>query len=127
VRHLRTLRKEGERMFSSEDEITMRSELLEERYFVILMAYDYQLLKKEKKSKLLWVTRMSVRAPGNNFSEAMPGMARIAADFFGQQHNDIARMQTKLREGKVDIGELKVVDPIPVLAPAAAKPAKGSK
>ena len=106
----RSLLKEGERLFSSEEEITMRSELAEERYFVVLMAYDYQLLKKEKKPRLLWVTRMSVRSPGNNFAEAVPGMTRVAADFFGQQHEDLTRVQTKLPEGKVEIGEVKVVD-----------------
>jgi hypothetical protein len=106
----RSLLKEGERLFSSEEENTMRSELAEERYFVVLMAYDYQLLKKEKKPRLLWVTRMSVRSPGNNFAEAVPGMTRVAADFFGQQHEDLTRVQTKLPEGKVEIGELKVVD-----------------
>ena len=79
----------------------------------MLMAYDYQLLKKEKKPRLLWVTRMSVRSPGNNFAEAVPGMTRVAADFFGQQHEDITRLRTKLLEGKVEIGDLKVVDPIP--------------
>ena len=106
----RSMLKEGERIFASEEEITMRSELAEERYFVVLMAYDYQLLKKEKKPRLLWVTRMSVRSSGNNFAEAVPGMTRVAADFFGLQHEDLTRVKTKLPEGKVEIGELKVVD-----------------
>lgn len=122
-----SLAKEEQRMFSSEEEITMRSELLEERYFVVLMAYDYQLLKTEKKSRLLWVTRMSVRSPGNNFKTAVPDMARIAADFFGQQHEDLTRLETKRREGQVDIGELKVLETVPApraSGPSLAKPAK---
>jgi hypothetical protein len=118
----RTLEKEGKRMWSSEDEITMRSELVEERYFVVLMAYDYQLMKKEKTPRLLWVTRMSIRSPGNNFAESVPGMARVAAEFFGQQRDEITRVETKLREGKVDIGELKIVGPPPDPAPPPKSP-----
>ena len=118
----RTLSKEGKRMFSSEDEITLRSELIEERYFVVLMAYDYQLMKKEKTPRLLWVTRMSIRSPGNNFAESVPGMARVAADFFGQQRDEITRIETKLREGKVDIGELKVVEAPTAITPPRKAP-----
>ena len=118
----RTLAKEEKRMWSSEDEITMRSELIEPRYFVVLMAYDYQLLKKEKTPRLLWVTRMSVRSPGNNFVEAVPGMARIAADYFGQQRDDITRLETKLREGTVEIGELKVLSVVPEITPPPKTP-----
>ncbi len=109
----RSLLNEGANIVASEEEKTMRIELAEERYFVVLMAYDYQFLKKTKTPRLLWVTRMSVRSPGNNFTEAVPGMTRIAADFFGQQRDGITRAETKLREGKVEIGELKVIGSVP--------------
>jgi hypothetical protein len=118
----RSLRQAGERLYSSEEESTMRSELGEERYFVVLMAYDYQRLKKDKQSRLLWVTRMSVRSPGHNFATAVPGMARIAADFYGQQRDGLTRRETTLREGQVDIGELKVIGPVPDLTPPAQSP-----
>lgn len=49
-------------MMPTSDELTMSVELNEERYFVILMAYDYQHMRREKKPKLLWVTRLSLRA-----------------------------------------------------------------
>lgn len=118
----RSLIKESANLIGSEDEKTMRSELAEERYFVVLMAYDYQLLKKDKKPRLLWVTRMSVRSPGNNFAEAVPGMARVAAPFFGQAHDGITRLQTQLREGQVEIGELKVIGTVPEISPPQKTP-----
>jgi hypothetical protein len=103
----------------------MRLELAEERYFVVLMAYDYQLLKTQKKPRLLWVTRMSMRSLGKNFTEAVPSLTRVAADFFGQGRDDITRVETKLREGQVEIGELRVIDPVAL--PAGATPATAPK
>ena len=35
-------------------------EIEQQRYFVVLMAYDFQLMWKAKKHKLLWETRFSV-------------------------------------------------------------------
>ncbi len=118
----RSLRKESANIVATEEEKTMRLELAEERYFVVLMAYDYQLLKKEKKPRLLWVTRMSVRSPGNNFIGAVPGMASVAANFFGQQRDDLTRVETKLREGQVEIGELKVIETVPEITPPRKTP-----
>lgn len=108
-----SLAKEGASLMASTDEITMRVELAEERYFVILMAYDYQALKKEKKRKLLWVTRMSVRSPGNNFTGAMPAMTRAASDFFGKQQDTLARVNPKLRDTRIEVG-------LPTVVPAEA-------
>lgn len=104
------LAKEQANMVATMDEITMRSELAEERYFVVMMAYDYQVLKKEKKHKLLWVSRMSVRSPGNTFATILPAMVRVAAPSFGLQKDGLTRVQTKVREGNVDVGDLKVVE-----------------
>jgi hypothetical protein len=123
----RSLNKASQRMFPSEEEITMRAELAEERYFVILMAYDYPMIKKEKKARLLWVTRMSVRSPGNNFTTAMPEMTRVGAGFFGQQRDDISRVRTNAREGRVELGEPRVIGVVEenetALPPATAQPA----
>lgn len=118
----RSLTKEEAHPMSREEEVTLRADLAEERYFVVLMAYDYQLLKKDKKPRLLWVTRMSVRSPGNNFADSVPGMTHIAADFFGQQRDDLTRVRTNLREGQVEIGELKVIGTVPEITPPQKAP-----
>ena len=104
-----SLVKEREKIFSSPEEETMMLELSEERYFVIVMAYDYQYMKKEHKPRLLWVTRMSVRSPGNNFNEAMPALAEAGADVFGHELKGLARVDAPEHGGHVDYGELKVM------------------
>ena len=43
------------------------AEIESPRYFVVLMAYDFQLMWKEKKHKLLWETRFSINQPHNDF------------------------------------------------------------
>jgi hypothetical protein len=95
--------------YQSERAKMLRSELAEERYFVVLMAYDNHLLRREKKKKLLWVTRLSVRTPGNNFGEALPVLSQAGSHVFGRQTEDLVHVKANLREGRVDIGELKVV------------------
>jgi len=100
------------------------SDLIEERYFVILLAYDYQKLQADAKAaaeaalsaptsgggrkslsstrqdaaapqpKPVWEVRMNIRADGNNFAEALPAMSKIAADYFGKQEDDLKSQQT---------------------------------
>jgi hypothetical protein len=62
----------------------MLAELEARRYFVVLMAYDFQMLWKEKKPKLLWETRFSVREDGDDFNKHLAAMAGRAAAFFGR-------------------------------------------
>ena len=57
----------------------MLNELEEDRYFVVLTALDYRLLVKERKSKMLWETRFSIREHGNAFDARLAGMAKLAA------------------------------------------------
>ena len=82
-------------------------ELEENRYFIVLMAYDFQSAWKEKKHKLLWVTRMSVRQKGNDFGKALPAMTRYASRYFGRNSNGLIRKPVP--EGRVEVGVPKVV------------------
>jgi hypothetical protein len=107
--YARSLEKERREMVTTNAEITMANELAEERYFVILMAYDNQVRLKDRKSKPLWITRLSVRSPGNNFTEALPALARVGADIFGQQHDNLVRVRTPMHRGSVKLGELEVL------------------
>ena len=104
-----TLEKAQTKIYASTSEQTMNEELNEERYFVILMAYDYQQMKKDKKSKLLWATRISVRSPGNNFLEAMPALVEAGANVYGRQVEGLVRVDAGERGGRVDLGELKIM------------------
>jgi len=90
-------------------------EIEENRYFVVLMAYDFQLLFKEKKHKLLWETRFSIREHRNDFSQQLAGMAESASKYFGQDTHGVLRKP--LPEGRVTLGELKVIETVPDKAP----------
>lgn len=105
----RSLDKERRKAMPSTQELTMSVELAEERYFVVLMAYDYQFMRKEKKPKLLWVTRLSMRSPGNNFTEAFPALAFAGADIYGKSLDGLQRVRVNDREVEVKMGELEVL------------------
>jgi hypothetical protein len=89
----------------------MLEELEEARYFVILMAYDFQLLRKEKKHKLVWETRFSIRQRGNDFDQQLAAMAQYASRYFGQDTHGLVRKP--LPETHVDLGEIKFLGEVP--------------
>jgi hypothetical protein len=72
------------------------------RYFVVLMAYDFQLIWKEKKHKLLWETRFSINEGHNRFDHALPTLSRYASQYFGQPTNGLQR--SRVLDGNVEIG-----------------------
>lgn len=76
-------------------------EIESSRYFVVLMAYDFQLMWKQKKHKLLWETRFSINQPRNDFRKALPAMARYASQYFGKDSAGLVR--EVVREGRVEI------------------------
>jgi hypothetical protein len=81
------------------------AEIQDHRYFVVLMAYDFQLMWKQKKHKLLWETRFSINEQRNAFDTALPLMAKYASRFFGQPTNGLLR--TRVLDGHVEIGDVK--------------------
>jgi hypothetical protein len=88
------------------------SEIEENRYFVVLVAYDFQLFRKQKKLKALWETRFSINEPRNDFTRALPVMAQYASRYFGQDSHGLLR--TKVPEGTVLIGEPKSMGEVQV-------------
>ena len=106
----RAMDKLSQRIIATGDEQDMRLELNEERYFVVLLAYDYELLRQTKKSKLLWITRLSIRSPGNNFTEALPMLALAGAESYGRNVDDLQRVKVRnLPGGEVKMPEMKVL------------------
>jgi hypothetical protein len=79
----------------------------ENRYFVVLLVYDFQEIWKHKQRKLLWETRFSIRERGHDFGQDLAGMAQYASRFFGQDSNGLIRKP--LRETKVILGDTKVL------------------
>lgn len=92
---------------NNQDKYELMSMLDEERYFVILMAYDMESIKA-KESKLLWTTRYSIRAIGQNFDDAIKGMNEIAGDYFGQSFKGL-NLKRLRDESNVEIGDIEVI------------------
>ncbi len=92
----------------SQDLIT---EIEDNRYFVVLMAYDFQVLLKEKKHKLLWETRYSIRQRGNQFDRQLAAMTEYASKYFGEDTHGLLRKP--LPEGHVTLGKLEVGEVVP--------------
>lgn len=117
--YARSLERERRKMMTTTTEITLSNELAEERYFVILFAYDNQARLKDRKSRVLWITRLSVRSPGNNFTEALPALAKVGAELFGQQRDDLVRVKTLTQRGSVRLGDLEVLGTVNEKVPPA--------
>jgi hypothetical protein len=86
-------------------------DLEENRYFVVLMAYDFQLMWKQKKHKLLWETRFSINERHNQFDKALPLMTEYASRYFGQDSGGLLR--SHVPEGRVNIGEPQSLGAVP--------------
>jgi hypothetical protein len=69
--------------------ITLRDELEHDRYFVVLLAYDYQLARKTGQRRLLWETRFSIPETGYDFEACFPKMTAIASQYFGQDSHGL--------------------------------------
>jgi hypothetical protein len=85
----------------------LNDELSSSRYFVVLMAYDFQMMWKEKKHKLLWESRFSVREQGNDFTVALPAMAKYASHYFGQDSHGLLR--TRVPDARIYVGDPTII------------------
>lgn len=85
----------------------LRDDLEANRYFVVLQAFDFKLAQKEKKKKLLWETRFSVRSSNTDFADQLPAMVKYAGHFFGENSGGLIRRP--LPNVKVDVGDAVVV------------------
>lgn len=91
------------------EEYDLRALLDEERYFIVLVAFDWQLLLKEKKKEVQFITRFSLPSIGTNFTNAVPSLSRAAIPHIGTNLDDLNKTKTQLGWGKGTVGELEVI------------------
>ncbi len=114
-------------------EETHFAQLIDERYFVILLAYDYQKIRRDHEDyrralreaaarhqppprpppqpNPVWSVHMNMRAAGNNFAEALPAMSQAASAYFGRQEADLVDRPASVgSNARVDVGETKVLN-----------------
>lgn len=97
----------------TQDQFELQEMLQNERYFMILSAFDWQLLRKTGEKKLLWSTRFSLDAVKQGFDEAHYALSRGAANYFGTNlDGKLGKVNTHVGPGEVETGELKVIETV---------------
>jgi hypothetical protein len=94
----------------SPTETTLRHDLLGERYFIIICAYDLRAFNAGTRRKPVWKMHLNVSSPGNNFRTAMDRMGVAAVNFFGRTSDGIPTVRTKGQQGTVKIGDLIILN-----------------
>ncbi len=82
------------------------------RYWVAVVALDFEALVRSKSFKTLWSIRYNVGSRGTNFTKALPGMTEFAALYFGRDSGGLVNPAIDRNNGKerVEIGDMKVVE-----------------
>ncbi|HUG10776.1 MAG TPA: hypothetical protein VMM36_07170 [Opitutaceae bacterium] len=86
------------------------SDIENERYFVIIAAFDFKAIARDKKERLLWATRVSIQKQGSQFDKDLATMLAQASRYFGK---DSGRLIRQYQEGTVTLGEMEVVGVVP--------------
>lgn len=102
------LGEEENKLFESAMARTLRSMVDEERYFIILEAYDGPRLRDGKKYRV-WHSRLSIRAAGVNFRIALDRMSAAGAQSFGTRSEGLTFEYPTARQGTVEVGEIRVI------------------
>lgn len=109
--YTKSLKQYEQRIFGSAEETTLRSDLSTERYFVILKAYDLKApLAPGEKRRAVWTAHLNMRSPGNNFSTALKRMGLVGADYFGRTTATVETQRPKVKEGRVILGPLVIIE-----------------
>ena len=86
-------------------------DLEEERYFMIVTAFDYPHYRKTEELKPVWSTRYSTRNLGTNFRTAMDVMNYAASSAFGVNLDTL--QETKIDpDTRAGFGDLEIVEVI---------------
>jgi len=96
----------------------------EDRWYVGLLAYDIRALVRGER-KLMWATFVHSRAGDKLYSETLATLMATATEFLGEDTKGLTPKWVKVREGRVEVGELEVIssDPAPTTPPPPAPPA----
>ncbi len=91
------------------DEATERAS--EDRYFVIVTAFDFAAaLEKPRRKVMVWQTCLSVPSLRTSLAAAIGPMITAGAASFGRDERTPKEIETPYRRGRVDIGEMQVID-----------------
>lgn len=88
-------------------ESTLRYDLSDERYFIIVQAYDLKVKPEAGRSRRpLWKMHLNISSPGNNFSTALSRMSLVAGNFAGRTSGEVVSVRAGRRTGTVTYGPM---------------------
>lgn len=87
------------------------SDIEEPRYYVIIDAFDFRAAKNDGKREILWSTRVSIRARGNEFDKQLAQMIANSAGYFGKGTGGLLREDHPT--ARVELGDLKDLGEVP--------------
>jgi hypothetical protein len=107
--YTKDLRKYGARVMMPAEEYSLRLDLCQMRYFIILRAYDLHAPTPAGRSRAVWTLHLNVSSPGNDFRTALDRMSAAAGSYVGRSTDEVETVRQPLREGKVEIGPLVIL------------------
>lgn len=107
--YTKTLRRYGAGVVSSAEEYSLRLDLSQMRYFIILRAYDLHASTAAARSSPVWTLHLNVSSAGNNFDMAIDRMCVAAVNYVGRSTDGVNTVRQPLREGRVTIGPLVIL------------------
>lgn len=88
----------------SPEERSLRHDLQQPRYFIILKAYDLRASTRAARSRAVWTVHLNMSSPGNNFRNAIKNMSSPAVNFVGRSLDTVATTHPEDRKAKVEVG-----------------------
>jgi len=83
----------------------------DDRYFVVLSAYDFKVYQKSHKKVLLWQAKMSIPSNHVTMDEVIPALIKAGGPMFGRETIRPQQLILPLTpEGKVEVGTPTVKD-----------------
>ena len=101
---------------SPQEEYELRVAMRDQRYFIIVTAFDFQELLNNKQWKRVWSTRFNMRSPGISFENAHMALSKAGASYYGQKLKDLEHEKADLEPfiAEVEMGEIQVLETIDV-------------
>jgi hypothetical protein len=81
----------------------------EDRFFIMILAYDYKTYARTHRKLALWQAKMSVRSNGTTLDAVLPVLAEAGGPQFGRETKRPVMTTIELPQGSVEEGEPKVV------------------
>gem|GEM_PF-1649970 len=96
--------------FGSSRLADLTDDMEESRYWVALVAIDFQAARRDKTVIPRWSVRYNMRSRGLGFDRALPQMTQFASHFFGRDSKGLVNRVVGNPRGEVEIREAEVLD-----------------